>query len=391
MSKRIESKKTAVFTLGPDGFSSHTFELSKRLTKHEYHHMKDKLYRLQEQPGEGQWIYQEKKGLHHCIRFRKYGIRTITFEHIKSKAEFDLYYLRMIVNPRLLIEPGCSYLGILPPEKSSIEKLQKAFRKLFENTIFDNDINNYYLSRLDLCTNIRCDNTSLFRELVRVLRKLPTPPKYERKFYEYKYKGKRCKKEVNKYNKHYLRFGCGTHELVIYDKTYQIREGNLIVDYEDLPNGVLRFEVHCEREYIRKVQKKSDGLDTLGLLWQMIEECEDRLVDHFSRCFADTKFMRMGKLENRIKKSKFKGENKETMLELAVLLQRIQSVDKALDNMEKKGMDTSSLLDRFAKLGISPIPLRKKFCAESLPGPVELLRSVVKGAVEVEYVKAKYK
>lgn len=48
MSKRIESKKTAVFELWHDRFSTHTFMLSKRLTKHEYHHMKDKLYRSQE-------------------------------------------------------------------------------------------------------------------------------------------------------------------------------------------------------------------------------------------------------------------------------------------------------------------------------------------------------
>ena len=389
MSKRIESKKTATFELEPDGFSIHTFELSQKLTKKQYHQMKDKLYRLQEQSEGGQWIYQEKKGLHHCIRFCKYGIRTISFEHTKSEEQFDLYYLRMIVNPRLLIEPGCSYLGILPPEKSSIKKLQKAFKKLFEDTVFDNDINHYYLSRLDLCTNIRCDNNCLFRELVRVLRKLPTPPKYERKFYEHG--GKRGKKEVNKYNKHYLRFSCGTHELVIYDKTYQIREENLIVDYEELPKGVIRFEVHCEREYIRKVQKDTDGLDTLGLLWKMTAESKERLVEHFSRCFSDVKFMRMGNLENRIKKSGFKKENKEIMLELASRLQRTQLVDRALEKMEKKGIDTSGVLDRFAKLGISPIPLRKKFCAEILPGPVELLKHISDSEISVDYIKVKYK
>lgn len=389
MSKRIESKKTTAFEMEPDGFSIHTFELSQKLTQKQYHQMKDKLYRLQEQPGEGQWIYQEEKGLHYCIRFRKRGIHTIIFEHTQSEDQFDLYHLRMIVNPRLLIEPGCSYLGILPPDESSIKKLQKAFKKRFEDTVFDSDITHYYLSRLDLCTNIRCDNKSLFRELVRVLRKLPTPPKYERKFFAYC--EKRSKKEVNKDNKHYLRFCCGTHELVIYDKTYQIREKGLVVDHENLPNGVLRFEVHCEREYIRKIQKKDDELDTLGLLWKMIEESEDRLVDHFSRCFSDTKFMRMGKLENQIKKSGFRRENKKIMLELASRLQRTQLVDKALEKMEKKGIDTSSVLDRFAKLGISPIPLRKKFCAESLPGPVELLRYISDGKIPVDYVKVKYK
>lgn len=384
MSKRIESKKTAVFKLGADRFSSHTFELSMRLTKHEYHHMKDTLYRSQEGK-KNVVIYQECKGRHCCTKFGKYGVR-IYLEHNQGESGFDTYYVRMIVNPRVLIEPGCSYLGILPPEESSVKKLEKAFKKLFAETVFDNDINKYYLSRLDLCTNIRCNNNRLFRELVRVMRKLPTPPKYKRKIYK-------CsdKKKANRYNKHYLRLSCGTHELVIYDKTYQIREGNLILGYEKLPEGVLRFEVHCEREYIRKVEKKASDLDTLGLLWLMITESENRIIDHFSRCFSDTTFVRIGKLEREIKQSGFKKESKNAMLELASRLQRTQSVDKALQKMEEQGYSTADLLDKFAKLGISPIPLRKNFCAESLPGPVELLKRISAGDVAIEYVKAKYK
>ena len=384
MSKRIESKKIAVFDLEPDRFSSHTFELSMRLTKHEYYQMKNKLYRSQEGK-KNTVIYQERKGRHCCMKYGKHGVR-ICLEHNQGEHGFDTYYVRMIINPRVLIEPGCSYLGILPPEKSSIKELEKAFEKLFAKTVFDNDINNYYLSRLDLCVNIRCDNKSLFRELVRVSRKLPTPPKYERKFYKHS-----DKKKANKYNKHYLRLSCGTHELVIYDKTYQLRDGNLIVGYQGLPEGVLRFEVRCEREYIRKVEKGAGDLNTLELLWLMITESEDRIIDHFSRCFPDMTFVRMGALKQAIKESRYKKKNKEAMLDLASRLQRTQSVDKALQKMEKQGYDTVGLLDKFTKLGVSPIPLRKNFCAESLPGPVELLKRISDGDIAVEYVKAKYK
>ena len=379
----IESKKTAVFELETDRFSSHTFELSMRLTKHEYHHIKDTLYRSQEGK-KNVVIYQERKGRHCCMKYGKYGVR-ICLEHNQGESGFDTYYIRMIINPRVLIEPGCSYLGILPPEESSIGELEKAFKKLFDKTVFDNDINHYYLSRLDLCVNIRCNNNRLFRELVRVLRKLPTPPKYERKIYKHR------DKKTNRYNKHYLRFSCGTHELVIYDKTYQLRDGDLIVDYQGLPEGVLRFEVHCEREYIRKVEKELNSESSTKVLWSMVQESAGRIIDHFSRCFPDTKFVQMERLEKKIKQSGFKKENKSAMLELASRLQRTQSVDKALQKMEKQGYSTAGLLDKFAKLGISPIPLRKNFCAESLPGPVELLKRILTGNIAVEYVKVKYK
>lgn len=384
MSKRKESKRTAKFELEPDGFSIHTFELSKRLTRHEYHQTKDRLYQIQISEGQTV-IYQESKGRHCCVRFRKYGMR-IYLEHHQGETGSDTYYVRMVVNPRVLIEPGCSYLGILPPDESSIKGLKQAFKKLFADTVFDKNINHYYLSRLDLCTNIRCDNNTLFRELIRVLRKLPTPPKYERKLYKHS-----DRKKKNRYNKHYLRFSCGTHELVIYDKTYQLREGNLIVGYQGLPEGVLRFEVHCEREYIRKIEKKEDDLDTLSLLWLMMRESESRIVDHFSRCFPDTAFIQIEELERKIKQSGFKKENKKAMLELASRLQRTQSVDRALSKMKQQGYDTDGLLDRFVKLGISPIPLRKKFCAERLPGPVDLLKHISDGEISVDYVKVKYK
>lgn len=383
MSKKIVKHKTARFTLEPDGFSIHTFELSRKLKPTEYYAMKDQLYRQQEQSDGKPWIHKDSYGNHICQLYTDYGINSIKLEPNRLA---DTYYLRMVVNPRKLIDPKSSYIGILSPEKSSIKKLKRAFVELLQDTVFENDINAYQLTRVDLCTNIRCDNRKLFRELVRVLRKLPTPPKYERKFYKHE-----DKKKANRYNKHYLRFVCKTHELVIYDKTYQMQECGLVVSYEKLPESVLRFEVHCKREYLRKVEKNSGQTDTDMLLWQLMQESEERIIKHFSRCFSDVRFVQMEEIERMIEQSAFKKANKDSMLELASRLQRMQSVDKALDKMEKAGYDTSDLLERFDKLGISPIPLWKNFCAKELPGPVTLLRAVSDGELAVEYLKIKQK
>ena len=383
MSKKKTQTKKATFTLEYDGFSIHTFELSRRITPRKYYSMRDRLYRLQEDSVKRGWLYRDNYGNHICTLYAEHGIRSIIFEQ-NQKAE--TYFVRIIVNPRKLIEQECSYIGILPPEGFSVKMLEEAFRELFEDTVFDVDLNSYQLTRLDLCTNIRCDNKKLFRELVRVLRKLPTPPKYERKKYKHK-----DKKKANRYNKHYLRFHCGTHELVIYDKTYQVRNNDLVVSYENLPEGVLRFEVHCERAYLREVEKKSGVTATDALLWLMIQESEERITSHFARCFSDVRFARTKELERIIKRSAFKKESKDVMLQLVTRLQRTQSVDKALEKLKKDGYDTSGVLDRFDKLGVSPIPLRKNFCAKELPGPVELLRGVSGGKITVDYLKVKYK
>lgn len=386
MSKRKETTKTSYFRLEPDGFSIHTFELSRQLTSSEYSSVKDKLYCWQKQDVKSKkgWIYKDAYGNHICTLYQENGVR-IKLEHNQSQ-DVDTYFIQIIVNPRKLIDPESSYIGILPPEESSIKKLRKAFTKLFTDTFFENDLNDYQLTRVDLCTNIRCENKKLFREMVRVLRKLPTPPKYTRKKYKHT-----DKKKANRYNKHYIRFHCGTHDLVIYDKTYQMQDNNLAISYEKLPEGVLRFEVHCERTYIRNVEKKSGDPATDELLWQLIQESEERINRHFARCIPDTRFVQLEEIEKRIKASSVRGDTRKAMLELAARLQRLQSVDKALQKLEADGYTTSGLLEKFTKLGISPIPLWKNFCAKELPGPVELLRAVSDGEVAVEYLKVKYK
>ena len=62
----------------------------------------------------------------------------------------------------------------------NVKKLTKNFRKLFKGTLIPDELDAYKVSRIDLCVNIHCDTEKIFRELVRVLRKLPTPHKYQR-------------------------------------------------------------------------------------------------------------------------------------------------------------------------------------------------------------------
>ena len=179
MGKKVIQRKKAVFTLEPDGFSIHTFELSRKLDPSEYYAIKDQLYRQQKQSGVKNWLYKDECKSLICTLYKESGISKIKLEHNKSNCksknqgqDFDTYSIRMRVNPRKLIDPESSYIGILPPEESSIKKLKKTFAGLFEDTPF----NAYQLTRVDLCANIRCNSSKLFRELVRVLRKLPALP-----------------------------------------------------------------------------------------------------------------------------------------------------------------------------------------------------------------------
>ncbi len=379
--RKIVTKK-ARFMLEADGFSIHTFEISRKLTKSEWNYCKGKLYD-QSKVSSKICIYQESKGVHRVSQYEKYGLR-ITLEHAHDQEDSRGYYVRMVVNPRKVIDPGASYIGIFPPERSSITELQASFHALLAQSAFNDQLDDYYLSRVDLCVNIRCDHKKIFREVVRVLRKLPTPPKYKRVS-----RKEKDKKKANKYNKHYIKFQCGTHSLVIYDKTYQVTAQGWWVDYEDLLEGVLRFEVQYQRSVLRGLEKKLNTDNPSELLWYLMQKSEKRICKHFEQCFADVQFCQIEEIEKRIMDSKYEDGTKQIMLELARRMQRKQSVDQVLGEMASEGFAADDLLRRVHRLGFSPIPLWKNFCAQQIPGPVSLLRMISEGEVVIPYQKMK--
>lgn len=293
----------------------------------------------------------------------------------------------MIVNPRRLIYPQSGYLGILPPDEDSVELLEKAFYSVLKKSPFESDIRKYYLTRVDLCTNIRCDNTDVFRELVRLLRKTATPKKYKRKFYQHK-----NKKKANRYNKHYIRIGCQLQELVIYDKTYQMDENNLSVAYENLPSGVLRVEVHYGREKLRRIEKEYKIKTTLDLLWLLMRQSKARICELVSKCYPDQPYLgyKAG-LECIESHRKFPQPVKEAMKTLLTEMRRKQTIDKAFRAMEKQDIETDGLLEKFRKLGIHPIPLREGHAAKCMPSLAEILQTVEETPVTVHLCYQKYK
>ncbi len=376
--KKKRKNKTANITLEPDGFSIHTFQISMRMTQSEWLSCKRKLYDAQKK-GDG-WIYpdKEQEGCHICTLYAEAGVRIRLESHTANKGS-STYFVRMIVNPRRLIDPESSYAGILPPDENSIELLEKTFYSTFQNSPFPSDICQYYLTRVDLCTNIHCKNTKVFRELVRLLRKTAVPKKYKRKFFRHK-----TKKEANQYNKHYIRIACDLQELVIYDKTYQMDEDGLAVAYEELPQGVLRVEVHYGRNKLKKIEKQNDIDDPLDLLWYLMTESRRRILKLVGKCYPELPYYSYEEGCTMIQRSPFSEEDRDRMLLLFKHMQRKQTINAAFTCIKNKGKQTDDLLKKFEKLGLNPIPLRKGHAAKRMPSLPEILRTVGRHPVEIE-------
>ena len=291
----------------------------------------------------------------------------------------DVCFLVQLTDRGKLIDQDSDYLGILAPEKKSIVKLVSAFHKLFKGTPIRCDIRDYYLTRIDLCTNIRCTDRRVFRELVRLLRKIATPKKYERKQYRHT-----DKKKANQYNKHYIRLSCGLQELVVYDKTFQINENGLVVAYEKLPEGILRVEVHYERSKIGKIEKNMQSDNPLDILWLLIRESKQRILALVEKCYPDLGYYSYEEGISRIQQSTYQKAVRKRMLHLLEQMQRKQTIDAALKWIKAHDIKSDDLLAKFAKLGLNPIPLRKGYAADRMPSLPEILRTVEDQQIEIE-------
>lgn len=369
-------KESGMFKLEPDKFSVHTFEISKKLTNQDYKRMREGLYR---QCPKGE-VYRDRDWQgegerHRCRWFQRNGVRISLEKDVHG--QISTCYLRIAVNPRKLIDPNSSYLGILPPTEESVQEVSKTFFAALRDSGLPCVLDAYQLSRIDLCVNIRCDSTALFKELLRVTRKLPTPPKYERA--EFKSEDRRV---ANKYNKHHITLKHKTRELVIYDKTYQIMENGLLLDEEKLPKGVLRFEVHEQRERISKTEKKLGTGSVVSLLHYYVKQSEKIITRCFGRAYPDKKFMQPDRLRSLIHAEADTAVG-DGMVRLAEVMVRVKTLEKGIKKIWKEGYDVVAVLAQFARLGISPVPLRKKFCAESMPGVSVLLERIAHRNVQI--------
>lgn len=384
MGKRIRKTKKAEICLEPDGYSVHTLEISQSVSKQEW--VKEKLYKKQQIEG-SVLIYpnRERAGQYICIQYAYAGIRVL-LEKFPVGEGAERFFARMVINPRKLVYLQSGYLGILPNEEESVELLGKAFHEVLRNSPFDSKISHYYLSRVDLCTNVRCDNRKVFRELVRLLRKTATPKKYRRVLYEDK-----DTKKANQYNKHYIRISCGQQELVVYDKTYQMAENGLQLDYEKLPTGVLRIELHYGREKLRSIEKKEGIDDPLELLWLLMRESKERILGLVGKCYPELPYLSFEEGKTAVQESHYKDDTKKRMMLLLEEMRRKQTLDKAFETMEKQGVKTDDLLRKFEKLGLNPIPLRVGYAAKKMPSLLHILRAVEEESVTIELEYWKWK
>ena len=174
-----------------------------------------------------------------------------------------------------------------------------------------------------------------------------------------------------------------------------MNENDLAVAYENLSSGVLRIEVHYERDKLRCLEKENKTDDPLDLLWLLMQQSKSRICELVKKCYPDQPYLsyRDG-LAAIDSNNKFSQSAKEAMRTSLTEMQRKQTIDKAFQAMEKQGIKTDGLLDKFRRLGINPIPLREGYGAKCMPSLSAILQMVGnpdKSSVTIELFYQKWK
>lgn len=347
--------------LHPDGFSIHTFELRYQMQASRW---KDliKIFYTNAQGKKSREIYRHK-GVHIFTRFSSLGL---ILEFKKSnKANQEHYFCDARVNPRKMIEPASSYLGIMPKDASALALLSERFTDYMRKLTLPEFLDDWVINRVDFCTNIQFNNASIAKELIRTARKWPTPPKAKRHHEEHR---------------HSVTLRYNSFSLVIYDKRYQLESERLLKEGERIPKGIIRAKVQYRRSYINKTLAQFKDLTTTEALHTLQLNSRVILLKHIIQNIPNTSFLKPDGIHKLVSNSSYSRDTKSRMLFLTQQLRRKRGVDAALDKTTAKFSLTSkqsaTLLRNFDALGISPIPLQVKYFRPWLPSIPQILNQI---------------
>lgn len=349
--------------LTSDGFSFHTLELRWNPTDAEFTKAFDQLkrnsrsgefYPVKESGGTFAW---------RCNSLSKNGIRVFLTRGHKN-------LISLTVNPRKLLDPDASYLGIVPPDEGALEEIWARFTLVMRRIGLPDDVNMWKLHRLDLCVNICWDRKNASAELIRLLRlDEPLSSSFTKE---------------SELRQHAVRWKNDRIELVAYDKLLQMKREDLMTG-EKLPKSVLRVELHCGRAWIRDFAKKKYLKTTLDEIQALSKNSRSLILKYAQKCMYDGMYRKL-KVQLEIVEDA-DGMKKKMKKRLKTILKMANdlSLKEARKGLTEEQWQTC--LDHFRRLGVHPLPLREKYPVKELPSLLMILNELGEGRDSVSIKK----
>lgn len=356
-----------VLTLTSEGYSYHTFELNWNPTNAEFRETRQYLENI--------------SGHREFYKLKQYG-DNCTFCGVLTARGIRIYLtetnhknvVKLIVNPRRLIETNASYLGIMPPGSDAMERFEQAFTDCMRTVRLPEFLEEWKLTRLDLCVNILWNKKKGPHELIRLIRKWPAPAGYLKDDFDGTDGGKR-RRGVK--NTHIVKYSNDSLALVFYDKVYQVRKENLALPGEFIPKGILRVELQCKRPWLRMYRKEKHITDTRELIASLAWDSRALICRYAEKLCRGGTHYKLDAIEKELRREKdIRKKTRKRMLRIAEYLRDSKRAEEALRELELSEKQLRTCLKHFRRLRIHPVALQDDYPLDRVPSLPELLREL---------------
>ena len=348
-------------TLLDPGPSIHTFELWRAvLDTEEFRSLWQRMQRDYPCYPRGRRMTLTLAGLEVVLHRRKDGSGSIFLK----------------VNPLKLLDATVNAAQIIPPDRKQLRAAWKELGKRLAALKLPDDPDEYEVTRVDCCVNLVAEHHGFVREELRLAGKRLTPTFGERHLF---YDERLDKKENRACNRDYycVRVRRGTH--VMYDKHKQGLRCRLL-GVDRMPKSVLRIEWQLEGDGLTELRKRyqSDGEE---LVTDLALHSGDVFKELLPNLYRRGVYLKEAELLEVIAACDCQEKNQLRMAEYMRLAGKHGEDKAAVKYMRKFQCGKKSFLrmrERFEKMNIQPVPLRKNFREDMLESPETLLLRLLK-------------
>ena len=336
-----------------EGFSFHTLELKISFRSHQQFHEIVKHLKSLSSNTEFYELEKYEGEKYFCGRFSKHGIRIYLSKHQ------DWYIVKLIINPRLLIDKKASYLGIMLSDEKSLEEMEHRFTDIMRKAHLPDFLDDWFLTRMDLCVNLQFDRKKLPLHLIQLISRGPAKNGFVCSQYAYPsetHKGKSVNLE-----KHAVKFQNDRIALVLYDKAYQAKKENIAIPDEMITRGILRIELQCGSRRISEQAAKHNVKSTHGKIALLSSNSREYLMKYVNKLLISGEYCQLDEMIEKIKSAHGVGhKTKKRMEKFAVCMYKTQlDFNSCINQMSREfsSKKIRRMLECFEELKICPIPL----------------------------------
>lgn len=349
-------------------FSFHTLEFEMNITKKEIRMFKKYI------KDKGIKYKKEDKG---DYRFKKYSIynnsvRVFLYEPLEfKKGKYLPYRIKLIINPRNLINEKADYFGIFNNSIENIELLLKRLDTIPEQIGLKgykfNEIFN--LTRIDLCTNYIFHSKEITDIIFKLMKRGDHIEKMERKLYYDKVakRKKPSKDEIKLYG--------DSVSINIYDKLGEMQNNDKTeVLSQNSFAGFIRFEVIWNNKKLSKLRKQYPQYNSLRCLLKDINIHSYLNIEKYVKKLfkTGTYFTVEGAkvcINDALKQNSIRSKTADKMFELIYEVQKKGSYYEAVKDNPKH----LKLENKFEEIGLNPITIPIRWGQKCLPSVYSLL------------------